>query len=605
MSLRTRITIILSACFLAVAAALIVEGRAREWQVEQRTEETFSRGLLLSWSAILGTERERMLRLVGLVRENEDAVAAFLARDAAAFAEAGSAFRARLRADLRTPRFMAVLPDGTVFHDDLDDGYGPQPLLHRDAVRAIVTRADEVHGVFQTVGGGLTYVLAAPVFGRGGIAGLFLLEVELDEFGAELGRALGAEVAIVGPAGRPAIEADPLVVEALAARLAQGPGQRPSMGPLDAGERRYRLVSVGLPGALGSELGLIGVARDITEESARQAIGSVLSHFAIVSALVLFVAFINWYLRHAFRPLNAVIRSLNALSDGRTDLSVPAPAREDEIGRLAGTFERFRRDVEARKRLDRLVQELEVAARIQTQCLPGQFPRLPNLRFAATMIPARDVGGDFYDVFELPGGRIGLVIGDVADKGVGSAIFMAVARTVLRSVAPLSADPGETLARANAYLCEDNAAMLFVTVFYAVLDPETGDLAFCNAGHNPPVRHRRGEAPRLMEAPPSPALGVIGDIAYETVHTRLAPGERLFLYTDGITEAGAGGAELFGEARLIEAHANASGSIAELVDGVVAAVRAFQGTAEQTDDITCLALAFDGPTAMERVLRTA
>ena len=215
----------------------------------------------------------------------------------------------------------------------------------------------------------------------------------------------------------------------------------------------------------------------------------------------------------------------------------------------------------------------------------------------AMMESAREVGGDLYDFFFAEDGRLVFFIGDVSGKGVSAAMFMAQTKSLLRLVtgfllrdAAAAATPAAILGRVNQELCDGNSMMMFVTGFFGMLDTRTGDLQFSSAGH---------EAPYLVNAdglsPVTGAQGLVlglnGDWAYETASIRLAPGDTLYLYTDGITEAFNPANEAFGRQRLEDALRHGAGDpLSRLVQGTVAAVRDFTGDAAQSDDITCLAV---------------
>jgi sigma-B regulation protein RsbU (phosphoserine phosphatase) len=227
--------------------------------------------------------------------------------------------------------------------------------------------------------------------------------------------------------------------------------------------------------------------------------------------------------------------------------------------------------------------------------VPAEFPAPTPARpveIAATLEPAREIGGDLYDFFWGDDGRLNFVVADVSDKGAPAALFMARAKTALRVAAMLApAAPHEVVARVNAELCVDNAHGMFVTLFLGVLDPASGGLAFCNAGHNPPYLVNRAGGVVPIQGPRGKPLGIRPTFPYQTGEFRLAPGERLFLFTDGITEAMDAAGELFGEERLEAALRSHSDAPAEaMVREVVGAVRAFAGTAPQADDIAALAL---------------
>lgn len=302
--------------------------------------------------------------------------------------------------------------------------------------------------------------------------------------------------------------------------------------------------------------------------------------------------------------------------DGLDELDAVA-GHDDEVGRLASVFKSMAREVANRERvLDGLVaqrthelaeknsalvaaqahinQELENARAMQLAILPERFPAAPGCAGHARMVPATQMAGDFYDFIELPGGRIGLVMADVSGKGVPAAFFMAVARTNLRSLAPGAAGAAECLSRTNEVLCRQNPHDLFVTVFYAVLEPGTGALEYANGGHNPPyLRHADGTVEALGSVP-GMGLGMFEEAEFGTGRVRLRPGDRLLMYTDGVTEAFDAANVAYGETRLVDALARCGAAEpAALVDAVLDDVTRFVGGAPQSDDITLAALGWN------------
>src|SRR5680860_933572 len=243
---------------------------------------------------------------------------------------------------------------------------------------------------------------------------------------------------------------------------------------------------------------------------------------------------------------------------------------------------------EARTR-ERFEQELEVARLIQQNFLPKRLPELDGWQVAAYYRPAREVGGDFYDVIPLPHGRLGFVVGDVTDKGVPAALVMADTRSVLRASAQRLVDPGVVLERVNEHLCPDMPAKMFVTCLYGVLDPTTGHFRFANAGHDLPyVKTADGSVELRARGMP---LGLMTGMAYEEKETVLAPGDSLLLHSDGVVEAHDPNGEMFGFPRLKDAVARYPGG-GELIDRVLTDLREHTGAdAEQEDDITMVTLA--------------
>jgi len=243
-----------------------------------------------------------------------------------------------------------------------------------------------------------------------------------------------------------------------------------------------------------------------------------------------------------------------------------------------------------------LKAELDVARALQIAILPASFPVRPGCDGAARMIPATTMGGDFYDFIELPDGRIGLVMADVSGKGVPAAFFMAVARTNLRDLAAHYPEPGACLAQTNDMLCAQNPMALFVTVVYCVLDPTSGMLSYANGGHNPPYVRRADGSVDTLGGAGGLVLGVMPGVEYPDHTLQLLPGDRLILYTDGVTEAFNPADEAYGAERLIaEVKAHGDGAAAALVERICRSVTVFAGPAPQSDDITLTVLAWCAP----------
>ncbi|MFM8552681.1 MAG: SpoIIE family protein phosphatase [Nitrospiraceae bacterium] len=286
----------------------------------------------------------------------------------------------------------------------------------------------------------------------------------------------------------------------------------------------------------------------------------------------------------AFERMKSVITTQQSeLRDANQFLEQRVIERTDEL----------RRTMEEKERIG---SELRIASDIQKSILPRTFPAFPHradFDLYAESIPAREMGGDFYDFFLLDQDRVGLVIADVSGKGVPAAIFMAVSRTMLKATAMQGGNPGDCLAHVNNLLCPDNEASMFVTVFYAILNTRTGVLEYGNAGHNIPyvLSGRGGIA--LLENPGGMALGVIEDSAYRVKQTRLQAGDGLFLYTDGVSEAMDGAGNLFSTQRLEQLLRRIQhGSPTEIVRDTVAEMRHYAAGEPQADDITLLALRY-------------
>jgi serine phosphatase RsbU (regulator of sigma subunit)/anti-sigma regulatory factor (Ser/Thr protein kinase) len=241
---------------------------------------------------------------------------------------------------------------------------------------------------------------------------------------------------------------------------------------------------------------------------------------------------------------------------------------------------------------ERIEGELEVARLIQQQFLPHELPELPGWQVAAYYQPARQVGGDFYDFMELPGGQLGIVVGDVTDKGVPAALVMATTHSILRAEAPRLVSPGEVLRRANDLLVDEMPAHMFVTCLYAVLDPASGRLRYANAGHNLPyLRSEDGVGELRATGMP---LGLLPGMAYEEKEAALAPGDDLLLHSDGLAEAHSRERQMFGFPRLAKLAAEGK-SGQELIDLLLNELAKFTGPGwEQEDDITLVTLRRSG-----------
>jgi serine phosphatase RsbU (regulator of sigma subunit)/anti-sigma regulatory factor (Ser/Thr protein kinase) len=246
-----------------------------------------------------------------------------------------------------------------------------------------------------------------------------------------------------------------------------------------------------------------------------------------------------------------------------------------------------RQEAEARAR-ERIEQELRVATLIQQNFLPKQLPDYEGWQVAAHYRPAREVGGDFYDFIELPDGRLGIVIGDVTDKGVPAAMVMAATRSVLRASAGRLVRPGEVLSRVNELMCPDMPSKMFVTCLYGVLDVDTGKLVFANAGHNLPyVRTETGTVELRATGMP---LGLMPGIEYEETEAMLEPGQSMLLHSDGVAEAHGETGEMFGFPRLQDVVGARAGR-GDVITRVLEELERFTPPGwEQEDDITLVAI---------------
>ena len=298
------------------------------------------------------------------------------------------------------------------------------------------------------------------------------------------------------------------------------------------------------------------------------------------------------------RSLAYLTYAANALGRDEYDPAILAEITRQpgELAEFARAFTHMAAEIEAKQRRR---DEMHAAAEIQQSILPRPLARegvLATIDLHAEMHPAREIGGDFYDFFPVGEDQLAVTVADVSGKGIPAALFMAVSRTVLRSIEGSAEAAGNDMnariEHANRLLSADNATAMFVTAFHGVLEVKTGALRYCNAGHNPPYLLRADGVSERLAATGVP-FGVDGDLPYRLAEAQLRPGDTLFLYSDGITEAFNPEGEEFGAARLEDALAEMRGrSAAALVGNVLAATTAFAAGADQSDDITALALVY-------------
>jgi sigma-B regulation protein RsbU (phosphoserine phosphatase) len=232
-------------------------------------------------------------------------------------------------------------------------------------------------------------------------------------------------------------------------------------------------------------------------------------------------------------------------------------------------------------------REMELGRKIQLSLLPESCPSVPGWEFAASYQAAHQVGGDFYDFIPVAPSRLGLLIGDVVGKGVPAALLMGLSRTTIRTVAMSGLGPASTLKQANDLIIRDSRSELFLTAAYAELDTLSGRLTYALGGHNRPLHYRDGDGKIEELAAESMFLGSWADIELEERAIEVAPGDLLVFYTDGITEAMDKQSAFFGEGRLQAAIAKLAGASAhQVLDGILAEVRRFVGSATPSDDLT-------------------
>lgn len=334
---------------------------------------------------------------------------------------------------------------------------------------------------------------------------------------------------------------------------------------------------------------------------------------ALVSTLVLIIFTLILFFLLRSRVLDRIVRieteikKYSDTKDPQISKEITANAGDmDEIGVLATSFGTMITELEdymnnlqrVTAEKERIDADLSIATQIQADMLPQIFPAFPEkkeLSIFASMTPAKEVGGDFYDLFLIDDHHVALVIADVSGKGVPAALFMVIAKTLIKNRLQTGESPAEALSIVNNQLCEGNESQFFVTVWCAVIDLETGDGFEVNAGHEyPAVRRDNGEY-ALIKTKHMPAVAFMEGLKYRQTPLHLDPGDSIFVYTDGVPEATNANNELFGNDRLLDAlNRNPAATPAELLPSVKKEIDEFVGDAPQFDDITMLGFVYHG-----------
>jgi len=271
---------------------------------------------------------------------------------------------------------------------------------------------------------------------------------------------------------------------------------------------------------------------------------------------------------------------------------------EITINKTLDEIKLIRKSMEEHHELLSIQHDLEIAREIQQAILPMNFPPFPHRKdfdIYASMTAAKEVGGDFYDFFMIDNDRLGFVIGDVSGKGIPAAIFMAVSRTLIRATGLKGISVEECIDYANQLLCNESASCMFVTVFYGILHTDTGKIEYVNGGHNPPYIIRADGSIEQTEMTGGTILGYLEDARFKSKKIQLKPGDKLYLYTDGVTEAFNKDEVEFGDQRLEELLKKyRASSIEELIGQTIKEVETFSEGVPQSDDITLMAIRYSG-----------
>ena len=361
------------------------------------------------------------------------------------------------------------------------------------------------------------------------------------------------------------------------------------------------------------------LVREVPMENYEQVIRRVRSAICLIAVVVLLIALAIYrlWLKGFMRQFNLLLKGIIRMGEGELEpmASVPYTIQEfetmqQEIDRTSlalnqqmDTIRRMEREQMEQENMikeqERIVKELSTARQIQKSVLPHIFPPFPDraeIDLFATMDPAKDVGGDFYDFYFIDEDHLCLVIADVSGKGIPAALFMMLSKRILEDLVRQEHTPATILEKANELLCDNDQAEMFVTVWLGILEISTGKLTAANAGHEFPAICKKGGLFELYNDKHDFVIGGLKGIHYNEYDLQIAPGDKLFVYTDGVPEATNGNGEMFGTDRMITALRSCTDNTPEeILQGVKSAVDSFVGDAEQFDDLTMMCLEYKGP----------
>lgn len=323
----------------------------------------------------------------------------------------------------------------------------------------------------------------------------------------------------------------------------------------------------------------------------------------LIGIALLFVVIFS-VARKMTKSLRTLDEKTKEIAAGNLEFEPPEIKSDDEIGRLATSFVSMRNSLrhyideltKATAAKEKILSELRIARDIQMSIVPKVSPPFSDsahFDISAILKPAKEVGGDFYDFFFVGEDKLCFVVGDVSGKGVPAALFMAVVKTLIKSLAKTGLPPDEILRIANKEACYNNSSSMFVTVFFAILDLKSGELSFVSGGHNPPVIVRKAEDTILLKTIYGTAVGALETSRFQSERVTMKPGDAICLYTDGVTEAFDRKGAMFSEERLVQVvEKNRDKKARGIVDSLLSSVDSFSSGTEPSDDITILCVRY-------------
>ncbi|MXY34165.1 MAG: SpoIIE family protein phosphatase [Boseongicola sp. SB0664_bin_43] len=626
-SLRRGITLIAAAALLAVSAIMFTYAEFRKNQVSRRYEAAWIEVQLGLLDTMLDLYRGRLGEVVRQLVVNPEIDTVLSGDGSHDFERVLERARNELRA---RPEFAVLSASGQVLAAAGDEA----GHVNTDKVRTRATEDIRTRIVVSSSGSPFL-VYYAPVRRGATVVAQIAAILDIKDGISFFFPGLSGLAFAQATGGLSALSGDLPVFESVLPE----PNGEPWHQILSSSDgRRFDVAALPLRDEAGNFAGEFVFLRDISDALEREEVLATLAFSSVLVIVVVSLGLLAQALRLGFRPLGAVVYLLDAMARGETGLRMryvePRPEPESnvegvpeqfahhsvarqgetsdsseptslaqrsvaEIDTLLDTVERFRASIDARNALIAVQEQLESARRIQQSLLPVDFDLHPDLEFNARMRAAQDGGGDVFAAFPVGAGRGAVVIADVSGKGIAAALFAAQASVVLRSHCQTPENLPEQIQAANNALCQRNPEEMFLTAIVAFITPRTGEVAFVNAGHCPPMIAAPDGQVRLETRPPNLVLGVLPDVDWSLHHLTLSPGESLLLHSDGFDEAQTLEGEILGRESAMEMFGKVIGGAesqdcAEVSERILEEIDQFAGDAPQADDITLMTMRLAG-----------